>query len=247
MTWRIAELAPGDAFPPADQALPALSPFPGLLAASATLDASWLESAYRQGIFPWYAPGEPVLWWCPDPRMVLDPAQLKVRRSLKQSARRWMRAAGSALRMDSAFDAVIAACADTRRHTGTWITDEIRRVYGELHRRGLAHSVELWDGDRLVAGLYAVAIGRMVFGESMFTTVDDGSKICLMALCGFARRTGVPLIDCQQQTRHLARMGAAPMPRTDFLAAVAQGCDAPGVGPWRYDWSQFATDCACWL
>ena len=247
MTWRITELAVGDAFPPVDQALPALSPFPGLLAAGGPLDADALERAYRHGIFPWFAPGEPVLWWSPDPRMVLFPRSLKVRRSLKQSARRWMREPETSIRMDTAFDAVIGQCGDQRADSGTWITPEIRTAYGDLHRSGMAHSLELWEGNTLVAGLYAVAIGRMVFGESMFTTVTDGSKILLMALCGFCLRHAVPMIDCQQQTRHLASMGARPIPRIDFIPAVAQNCERPAVTPWRYDWSQFGIDCAHWL
>lgn len=247
MTWRITELAPGVAFPPVDQALPALSPFPGLLAAGGTLDADTLERAYRSGIFPWYSPGEPVLWWSPDPRMVLIPQALRVRRSLRQSARRWMRQPGASLRMDSAFDAVITQCGAQRAEAGTWITPEIQSAYVELHRRGMAHSLELWDGDALVAGLYAVAIGRMVFGESMFTTIPDGSKILLMALCGFCLRHDLPMIDCQQQTRHLATMGARPMPRADFILAVEQNCARSAVLGWRYDWSHFGTDCAHWL
>ena len=247
MNWQIPRLAPGDDFPPASQALPSLSPFPGLLAAGGRLDADTLERAYRQGIFPWFSPGEPLLWWSTDPRMVLRPEQLRVSRSLKQSARRFGRTAPWHLRIDSAFGQVMQQCGTQRESTGTWITPEMRRAYGELHTRGLAHSFELWEDNTLRAGLYGVCIGRMFFGESMFTQVSDGSKTLLMALCGFCLRQGIGLIDCQQQTEYLAQMGATPIPRDGFLHHVAEATRKPPVPSWQYDESTFLTDCARWL
>ncbi|MGE0071759.1 MAG: leucyl/phenylalanyl-tRNA--protein transferase [Thiomonas sp.] len=247
MNWRIAQLAPGDDFPPVSQALPALSPFPGLLAAGGRLDAATLERAYRRGIFPWFGPGEPILWWSTDPRMVLQPQCLRVTRSLKQSARRLLRNPAVRLRIDTAFPSVMQQCGAQRAASGTWITPEMLRAYTALHARGLAHSFELWEHDTLKAGLYGVCIGRMFYGESMFTTIADGSKTLLMALCGFCLRNDIALIDCQQQTAFLAQMGAGPIPRTDFIHRVEQATQRPPVPSWQYDESTFLTDCAHWL
>ncbi|MDY0330068.1 MAG: leucyl/phenylalanyl-tRNA--protein transferase [Thiomonas sp.] len=247
MNWQIPRLAPGEDFPPASMALPALSPFPGLLAAGGRLDADTLERAYRHGIFPWFSPGEPILWWSTDPRMVLRPEQLRVTRSLKKSARRFSRSADWHVRIDTAFARVMQQCGAQRAQTGTWITPEMLQAYSALHVRGLAHSFELWEGDALRAGLYGVCIGRMFYGESMFTEVSDGSKTLLMALCGFCLRQGIALIDCQQQTDHLAQMGAAPIPRADFLQQVSKATRQSPVTNWQYDDSTFFTDCARWL
>ena len=247
MNWQIPRLAPGEDFPPASQALSALSPFPGLLAAGGLLDADTLERAYRHGIFPWFSPGEPVLWWSTDPRMVLRPEQLRVTRSLKQSARRFARNPAIQLRIDSAFSRVMQQCGAQRADVGTWITPDMLNAYSALHARGLAHSFELWEGEDLRAGLYGVCIGRMFYGESMFTRVADGSKTLLMALCGVCLREGIGLIDCQQQTDYLAQMGAAPIARTDFLQHVAETTIQPAVQRWQYDQSTFLTDCARWL
>lgn len=247
MQWQIPRLAPGDDFPPVSQALPALSPFPGLLAAGGRLDADTLERAYRRGIFPWFSAGEPILWWSTDPRMVLRAEQLRVTRSLKQSARRFLRNPDVQLRIDSDFARVMRQCGAQRAATGTWITAEMLRAYTDLHHRGLAHSFELWEGDQLRAGLYGVCIGRMFYGESMFTTVSDGSKTLLMALCGLCLREGIEMIDCQQQTDYLAQMGAAPIAREDFLRHVEQATSLPAVQSWQYDRNTFITDCARWL
>jgi leucyl/phenylalanyl-tRNA--protein transferase len=247
MNWQIPRLAPGEDFPPASQALSALSPFPGLLAAGGRLDADTLERAYRHGIFPWFSPGEPVLWWSTDPRMVLRPEQLRVTRSLKQSARRFSRNPAMQLRIDSAFSRVMQQCGAQRADVGTWITPDMLSAYSALHARGLAHSLELWEGESLRAGLYGVCIGRMFYGESMFTRVADGSKTLLMALCGVCLREGIRLIDCQQQTDYLAQMGASPIARTDFLQHVAETTMQPAVQRWQYDQSTFLTDCARWL
>ena len=247
MNWQLPRLAPGEDFPPASQALPALSPFPGLLAAGGRLDADTLERAYRRGIFPWFSPGEPILWWSTDPRMVLRPEQLRVTRSLKQSARRFVRNPAVRLRIDSAFAHVMQQCGAQRADAGTWITPGMLSAYSALHARGLAHSFELWEGESLRAGLYGVCIGRMFFGESMFTTVADGSKTLLMALCGFCLREGIDLIDCQQQTDYLAQMGAAPIARETFLRHVEESTSLPAVQGWQYDQLMYLTDCARWL
>jgi len=204
------------AFPPIDTAL--VEPN-GLLAAGGDLSAERLLAAYRQGIFPWYSTGQPILWWSPDPRMVLFVEEFVVPRSLRKvvAQRRFE------IRVDSAFVRVIEACAEPRADGGgTWITADIVDAYSELHRRGYAHSVEAWQGDALVGGLYGVAIGRMFFGESMFTRLPNASKVALVHLIDLLKRRAMPMIDCQQQTEHLARFGARPIPRREFAEEVAR-------------------------
>lgn len=215
-------LAPGGPFPPPHQAWPEGSPAPGLLAVGGCLDAPTLLRAYGQGIFPWFGPDEPLLWWCPPRRMVLHTARFRLHRSLRQALRRFARTPGCELRFDSAFAQVMAECASVPRpgQSGTWIVPAMQAAYTELHRQGHAHSVEVWADGQLAAGLYCVNIGRAVFGESMFTRVRDGSKMALAALVAFCRAQGLPLIDCQQNTGHLAFMGAAEMPSADFVAQV---------------------------
>jgi leucyl/phenylalanyl-tRNA--protein transferase len=229
-------LRPGDPFPPINQAWPAGSPAPGLLAAGGALDVPTLLAAYRATIFPWFSHGEPILWWSTDPRMVLDVQQLRLHRSLRQSIRRFRDDPAGEIRIDSAFDAVIAACANSARRgqSGTWISPQIQTAYRRLHAAGHAHSVETWIGGRLAGGLYLVAIGRAVFGESMFTEVSNASKIALTALVAFCRQHDLPLIDCQQHTRHLAFMGAAPMPRAGYARQVAALAAQPAPA-WRFD------------
>lgn len=212
-------LHPGDPFPPAAAALAHPS---GLLAASGELSVDRLIDAYRRGIFPWYAQGEPVLWWCPDPRMVLFTDEFKVARSLRKKLRAVARGKALRLTCDAAFEAVMRACAAPRAgQEGTWITEAMVRAYVALHRRGLAHSIEVWRGAELAGGLYGVAMGRMFFGESMFTRVADASKIALAALVQLLRNEQVPVIDCQQNTEHLASLGAREIRRADFCAHVA--------------------------
>ena len=201
-------------FPPVERALAEPN---GLLAAGADLTPERLLDAYRHGIFPWYSDGEPILWWSPDPRMVLFVDELKVSRSLAKSARN----KGFELRVDTAFEAVIDACAQPRgAQPGTWITGEMRAAYLRLHRLGHAHSVETWREEELVGGLYGVSIGRMFFGESMFALASDASKVALVALVRELREQGCALIDCQMDTRHLASLGARSIPRSEFLRAV---------------------------
>ena len=216
-------------FPPVSRALRDPN---GLLAAGGDLSPQRLLAAYRQGIFPWYSAGEPILWWSPDPRMVLFPEALKISRSLAKT----LRNADYQVKLDTAFDAVIAACAATPRpgQHGTWITAEMKIAYRRLHALGYAHSVETWRDGRLIGGLYGVAIGRAFFGESMFSLERDASKIALAHLCRYLCVHNFGMIDCQMETAHLHSLGARPMPREAFLARlaslVAQG-DAPGHWP----------------
>ena len=201
----------------ADEALPnpvrawgADSTAPGLLAAGQDLSAARLLESYGQGIFPWFSEGQPVLWWSPDPRMVLRPAHFKLQRSLQQSLRRWDRQAGFKLCFDRDFGQVIRLCSSAPRagQQGTWIVPSMVAAYEALHQAGYAHSAEVWLHDRLIAGLYFVALGHAVFGESMFTTVADGSKMALACLVSVCLKHGIQAIDCQQNTRHLASLGA---------------------------------------
>jgi leucyl/phenylalanyl-tRNA--protein transferase len=223
--WLSRELS----FPPLDKALVAPN---GLLAAGGDLGPQRLLAAYRRGIFPWYAVGDPILWWSPDPRMVLFPEELKISPSLAKT----LRNAPYQVRLDGAFDAVIGACAKQPREgqSGTWITREIRAAYGELHRLGYAHSVETWVDGELAGGLYGIALGQAFFGESMFSLLRDTSKIALAHLCAHLKRRGFGIIDCQMETNHLASLGAYPIPRRDFAARLDVLCprgDAPGVWP----------------
>lgn len=229
-------LRPREAFPPAAQAWPAGSPAPGLLCAGGALDVATLQAAYGAGIFPWYGPGEPLLWWSPDPRMVLRPAAFRLHRSLRRALRRFVGTAGCTVRFDTAFPAVIEACARAPRpgQAGTWIVPEMRTAYVALHRAGYAHSVETWVDDELVGGLYCVVLGHAVFGESMFARVSNASKIALAALVAWCLHWDLPLIDCQQNTHHLASLGAREMARARFLDEIA-GLRAQPAHPWRFD------------
>ncbi len=232
----LAWLEPGDPFPDPATAWGPAAPAPGLLAAGGALDVDTLLRAYRHGIFPWFSDGQPILWWSTDPRMVLHTADFRLHRSLRKTLQRFIATPGCVLRIDHDFDAVIAACAGSPREGqgGTWIVPEMIEAYRALHRAGHAHSVETWIDGRLAGGLYCVAIGRAVFGESMFTRVPDASKIALAALVALCRAQGVPLIDCQQETSHLASLGARPIPRAEFLAAVAGPATADGLR-WAFD------------
>ena len=232
LTW----LAPHQAFPPPHEAWPTGSAAPGLLAAGGVLDVATLCQAYRQGIFPWFSDGQPVLWWSPDPRMVLTTSQFRLHRSFKKVLQQFRRSRECEIRIDSAFSQVIRACASSPRdgQCGTWIVAPMVEAYEALHRAGFAHSVETWIDGQLRGGLYCVAIGKAVFGESMFTRVDNASKIALAALASFCQYHGIAQIDCQQNTHHLAFMGAAEVARAVFLANVASSASqAPPDG--RFD------------
>lgn len=235
----IAWLGPDDPFPPVSRA--SRNPA-GLLAAGADLSVPRLVDAYRHGVFPWFSDGDPILWWSTDPRMVLFTDEFRVSHSLRKRLVRAHDDDAVVVRCDSAFEDVIAACAAPRdADGGTWIVDEMIAAYVALHRRGHAHSVETWIDGRLAGGLYGVAIGRMFFGESMFTRVTDASKVALAHLVSFARGEDMPMLDCQQQTRHLASMGARPIPRADFCRRVAELVERPPVAwPDRLTWSRDA-------
>ena len=223
--WLSAE----SAFPPL---VTALTEPNGLLAAGGDLSPQRLLAAYRQGIFPWYSVGEPILWWSPDPRMVLIPDELKISLSLAKT----LRNASYEVRLDTAFAYVVRACAKKPRRgqSGTWITDEIQAAYCEMHGRGHAHSVETWIDGSLAGGLYGIAIGHAFYGESMFSDVRDASKIALAHLCAHLKQRGFGIIDCQMETTHLASLGARPIPRRDFADRLAELCpsgEAPGRWP----------------
>ena len=216
-------LDPGDPLPDAALAWGESDPVPGLLAAGGGLDVASLLQAYRSGIFPWFSEGQPILWWSPDPRMVLDVSRFALHRSLRKTLERFRLAGGCEIRIDHGFEAVISACSKAPRpgQSGTWILPEMVAAYTALHRAGHAHSVETWIDGELAGGLYCVAIGRAVFGESMFTRRPDASKIALAALVAWCRHAQVRLIDCQQNTRHLASLGAREIPRAEFVQHVA--------------------------
>ena len=217
-------------FPPPDRALTEPD---GLLAAGGSLSPRRLLRAYRLGIFPWYSPGQPILWWSPDPRLVLFPESVNLSRSLRKTLRKGL----FTVTADTAFAAVIAACAAPRgEDPGTWITPEMNRAYIRLHQLGHAHSIETWHEDKLVGGLYGVAVGRVFYGESMFSTVSDASKVALAALAAQLWRWQFTLIDCQVHTEHLTRMGAVEIPRATFLQLLERYCILPGQdGRWRLD------------
>ncbi|HEV3165519.1 MAG TPA: leucyl/phenylalanyl-tRNA--protein transferase [Isosphaeraceae bacterium] len=190
----------------------------GIVAYGGDLSVDRLLEAYRQGIFPWSAPDEPLFWWCPDPRLVLVPSELKVSRSLRAVVRKGI----YTIRCDTAFSAVIHACSvvDRPGEDGTWISAEVERAYTALHRLGYAHSVEAWFGDELAGGLYGVQLGRCFFGESMFSRQRDASKVALIALCQRCQAHELDLIDCQVTTEHLLSLGAREIPRTEFLGKL---------------------------
>ncbi len=205
----------------------------GLLAAGGNLAPERLLRAYRQGIFPWYSPGQPILWWSPDPRMVLFPAELKISRSLRKTLKKGC----FSITMDSMFETVLTKAAEPRGdQAGTWITPEMRQAYLRLHRLGWAHSVETWRGGELVGGLYGVAIGRVFYGESMFSRASDASKAALVALAAQLLDWKFALIDCQMRTAHLTSLGARELPRDEFLKRLERFCPLPGrPGPWCLD------------
>ena len=192
----------------------------GLISAGADLSPERLVAAYRRGIFPWYSEGQPILWWSPDPRMVLYVRDFRISRSLRRRVRR----RDFEVRVDTAFRAVMEGCAASPREgqNGTWITSTMIDAYCELHRRGIAHSVESWQDGVLCGGLYGLALGKVFFGESMFTRTTDASKVALVHLVALLQRLDVPLIDCQQETAHLATLGARPVPRTTFAAQLVE-------------------------
>ncbi|MFA7318453.1 MAG: leucyl/phenylalanyl-tRNA--protein transferase [Sulfuricella sp.] len=226
----ISWLHPGDAFPPVTQALQEPN---GLLAAGGDLSPQRLIEAYRRGIFPWFNPVEPILWWSPDPRMVLFPAELKVSRSLRKTLNKH----DCEVRVDTAFKEVMRNCAAPRDgQPGTWISEEMVAAYGSLHAMGLAHSVETWRGGEMVGGLYGIALGKMFYGESMFSRATDASKIAFVHLVRQLERWGFGMIDCQMKTAHLASLGAREIPRKLFVLRLALLIELPlESGRWQFD------------
>jgi leucyl/phenylalanyl-tRNA--protein transferase len=215
-------IEPGAPLPPVTQAWTNTSHAPGLLAAGQDLNAARLLDAYSHGIFPWFNPGQPVLWWSPDPRMVLQTRNFRFHRSLRKRLQHDLRHPQFALCFDRDFAQVIRRCAAAPRtgQNGTWIVPEMVAAYEDLHRQGHAHSAEVWLNGQLVAGLYFVALGHAVFGESMFTTIADGSKMALACLVSVCLQHGITAIDCQQNTRHLAFMGASEISRSEFMEGI---------------------------
>jgi len=224
--------------PPAETAWGPSDPVPGVVAAGGALDVPTLLDAYSHGIFPWFGDDQPILWWSPDPRMVLRPQDFRLHRSLRKTLQVFRQQMPRCeVRIDHAFNEVIAACAGSPRpgQSGTWILPQMQEAYRALHRAGHAHSVETWIDNELVGGLYCVALGRSVFGESMFARRTDASKIALAALVAFCRHHGVQAIDCQQNTAHLASLGASEWPRAPFLAHIGDACKQPAIPTWQFD------------
>jgi leucyl/phenylalanyl-tRNA--protein transferase len=222
--------------PDARSALGPGSDAPGLVAIGGRLTPWRLREAYSKGLFPWFSDGQPVLWWSPDPRMVLRPREFKLSRSLRKALRRFASSPGHEIRVDADLPGVVRACAHAPRRgqDGTWIVPEMVMAYDDWHRLGAVHSVETWVDGRRVAGLYGVNLGRMFFGESMYTSVPDGSKIALAALVCLCLELGIELIDCQQVTSHLASMGARPVPRAEFLTHLERAVAQPSPSDWSY-------------
>lgn len=234
MSWQLPQLGahPDSPFPPLGRALRDPN---GLLCWGGDLSTARLLNAYRQGIFPWFSEDQPPLWWSPDPRMVVPAASLHVSRSLRKLWRQhdWT------ITADRAFESVIRACASAPRdgQQGTWISAPMRRAYVDLHRAGYAHSVEIWDGDHLIGGIYGVAIGRMFFGESMFSAETGGSKTAIAALCAVLHAWGCPLLDGQVESEHLATLGFRTVPRATFIEQLRALCSGDTLhGQWGSRW-----------
>lgn len=221
-------------FPPAERALRSPN---GLLAAGGDLSPARLLDAYRHGIFPWFSPGEPILWWSPDPRMVLIPGEFRISRSFAKV----LRNSPCEVRTDTAFEQVMRGCAAPRDdHHGTWINEDMIAAYCALHRLGYAHSVETWLDGKLVGGLYGVSIGRMFYGESMFSNISNASKIALAHLARQLARWQFGMIDCQMNTPHLASLGAREIPRSEFIARLQELVHYAPVTHWQFDPDLFA-------
>lgn len=216
-------------FPPVTQALRSPN---GLLAAGGDLSPARLLEAYRHGIFPWFSAGEPILWWSPDPRMVLFPNEFRISHSLRKTLFK----KGFEMRIDSAFEQVMRSCAAPREGAnGTWIHEEMIAAYCELHRQGYAHSVETWMDGKLAGGLYGMSVGRMFYGESMFSFKTDASKIALAHLSAQLERWNFGMIDCQMNTPHLASLGAREIPRSEFIARLQELINYAPVTAWQFD------------
>ncbi|MGD2184982.1 MAG: leucyl/phenylalanyl-tRNA--protein transferase [Desulfobacterales bacterium] len=218
---------------------PQLAPEEGLLAVGGDLSQERLLLAYRMGIFPWYSEDEPIMWWSPDPRLVLYPSELKVSKSLKKTIKKQL----FEVTVDQAFESVIRACAHsrTRMQEGTWIVNDMIEAYCNLHESGLAHSVESWRDGKLAGGLYGVSLGKCFFGESMFTRISNASKVAFVALVEHLRALNFNLIDCQITTAHLLSFGAREIPRPQFLKELEKSLESPTIkNKWSFSTNPFA-------
>lgn len=225
-------------FPDVSEALTEADGAPGLLAAGADLSPERLLQAYRHGIFPWFSENQPILWWSTDPRMVLFTDRFILSGSLQKKLKKIQKNSFSAnrweVRFDSAFEKVMRACAAPRKEgAGTWISDDIIAGYGALHRMGYAHSSEVWCDGQLIGGAYGVCIGHMFYGESMFARATDASKVALAYLVHFLKSNKVAMIDCQQETSHLASLGAAPISRAEFIVRLQEAIKQPQIETWK--------------
>lgn len=226
---------PNSALPSPELAQDKDSDLAGLVAAGNDLTVQRLQEAYKNGIFPWFSEGQPVLWWSPDPRMVLKTNNFKLHHSLKKTLKNFIASPNCGIHVDRAFEQVIRQCAQSPRRgqSGTWIVEQMISAYIALHEAGMAHSIETWVDEELVGGLYCVSIGSALFGESMFSKKTDASKIALAGLVAFAHAKGLDWIDCQQNTKHLTSLGAREVPRSDFLKMVRSCvCDPDPV--WEF-------------
>lgn len=231
-------LTADDPFPDVNSALTEIDGAAGLLAAGGDLSPKRLLEAYEHGIFPWFSDGQPILWWSTDPRMVLFTENFRISSSLRKSLKKVQASVNSGgrweIRFDYAFEAVMRACAAPRDgEGGTWISNDIIDGYVALHKLGYAHSSEVWLDSKLVGGAYGVSIGKMFYGESMFALVPDASKIALAYLVGFLKSHGVSMIDCQQETSHLASLGAVPIPRSEFIFRLKSAIGSPQINVWK--------------
>jgi leucyl/phenylalanyl-tRNA---protein transferase len=234
ITW----LGPQDPFPNPLHCNDPDDSIPGLLAVSERIYPGQLLKAYRLGIFPWYSDNQPVLWWSPDPRMVLDPTKFKCSYSLQKNIRHFLQDKECQMIVDGDFSSVIRACATSTRkdQNGTWITHEIMDAYTTIHEQGYAHSIALTENGELIGGLYCVALGGMVFGESMFSRKPNASKMALAALSAWCIAHQVAMIDCQQETAHLSSLGAAPIPRKQFLEQLQRSLNQSNIEiPWTFN------------
>lgn len=235
---QIQWLGPNDPFPNPLTEVDPDPTVPGLMAVSERIYPGQLARAYQSGIFPWYSDNQPVLWWSPDPRMVLDPHNFKCSESLKKHIRHFCQEAQSAILVDADFSAVVRACATSKRkdQDGTWITHEIMDAYTNLHEQGHAHSIAVTDDGQLIGGLYCVSFGAMVFGESMFSYESNASKLALAALSAWCLQNQIKLIDCQQETAHLRSLGASPIPRAQFLENLQSSLNQTNIErSWTFD------------
>jgi leucyl/phenylalanyl-tRNA--protein transferase len=204
----------------------------GLLAAGGDLSPERLVAAYKQGVFPWFSQEDPILWWSPNPRCVLFPEKVHISRSMRKHLKKGC----YRVTFDEAFIQVIQACASTREETtGTWISPEMQEAYIELHQQGIAHSVEVWENEQLIGGLYGLGIGKLFFGESMFSFRASASKIAFIALCQQLKAWGYPLIDCQVHNDHLESLGATTIPRDEFIHYIRQYVETETDHFWRFD------------